>query len=83
MTRKITASKGLIICRWPSPRHKTGKKEKTGKAEITIFVSPVCPAFVIAALPAGKSGFLGLFILSTTFRKNGVSVSDNDPWGMI
>jgi len=65
------------------PHHKTGKKEKTGKAEIAIFVFPACPPFMIAALPAGKSGFLGLFILSTTFRKNGVSASDNDPWGMI
>jgi hypothetical protein len=36
-----------------------------------------------AALAAGKSAFLGPFILSHTFRKNGVSASDNDPWGMI
>ncbi len=83
MTRKITASKGLIICQAAIPRRKTGNKEKTGKAEIAIFVFPACPAFMIAALPAGKSGFLGLFILSHTFRKNGVSVSDNDLWGMI
>jgi len=35
-----------------------------------------------AALLAGKSGSLGVVILTRTFRKYGLTVSDNDPWGM-
>jgi hypothetical protein len=34
-------------------------------------------------LAAGKLGSLDPVILSRTFRKNGLTVSDNDPWGMI
>jgi hypothetical protein len=79
LTQKIAASKGLIICPVGTLRDKTGKKKKTGKAAIAVFVFLACRAFMTKALPAGKSGFLGPLIFSHTFRKNGVTASDNDP----
>ncbi len=64
-------------------RIKTGKKGKAGEAGISFFGFLACPTFMRAALLAAKLGSLSLVILARTFRKYGLTVSDNDPWGMI
>src|SRR5260370_28282631 len=84
---KLTAkkrSKRTHYMRLPAAsNNKIGKKEKFGKGRFTVFSCPAFPASRAAAFFAGKSGSLGLFIFSRTFRKIEITVSDNDPWGMI
>ena len=65
------------------PTHSRFKKGKSGKAGISFFGFLACPTFMRTALLAGKLGSLSLVILARTFRKYGLTVSDNDPWGMI
>jgi hypothetical protein len=60
--------------------NKPGKSEKSGNVrfEIIPFLN-----FLVSrrtALNVIKCCFLGLFILSRTFRKIEITVSDNDPW---
>jgi hypothetical protein len=66
-----------------SSNDKFGKKEKAGKDRIMVFSFPDSPASRASAPIAGKSGSLALFSFSRTFRKIEISLSDNDPWGMI
>ena len=75
--------RGSLYNRKLPARIKTGKKEKSGKAGIAFLRFLACPAFVTGALLAAKAGSLGMVILARTFRKYGLTVSDNDPWGMI
>jgi hypothetical protein len=66
-----------------SSNDKFGKKEKAGKGRIMVFSFPSSLISRTSALLTVKSGSLGLFSFSRTFRKIEISVSDNDPWGMI